>query len=178
MTAYEPDPSARKRITQKYPGIELKPLSSIADGSKAVVSLWHVLEHVHRLEETLVQFNRILETEGTLVIAVPNCDSHDARHYGQHWAAYDVPRHLYHFRPSNFEHLLKRHGFKLIAKEPMWFDSFYVSLLSEGYKRPHSGMYGKMIGWASAVIVGLISNIRAIGNADRCSSIIYILKKG
>ncbi len=73
---------------------------------------------------------------------------------------------------------MKRHGFMLIAKKPMWFDSYYVSLLSEGYQRPGFGLLGKLMGWVSAFVIGTISNIRAIGNTDRCSSIIYILKKG
>lgn len=173
VTSYEPDPNARKRILEKHSGIQLaNELKSVEKESKSIITLWHVLEHVHELTETVNQFHRILKTNGTLLIAVPNHTSYDAKFYGSEWAAYDVPRHLYHFNPETLEKLMIANGFRLEQIKPMWFDSFYVSLLSE----KNSGT-SSLIGWPRAFIIGLISNLKALSSTEKCSSVIYILKK-
>ena len=132
--------------------------------------MWHVLEHVHQLHEYMDQLHQVLKEDGVLFIAVPNHTSSDAKHYGVGWAAYDVPRHLYHFSPASMAELAGMHQFKLIGMKPMWFDSVYVSMLSEQYKHGKSRMM-------SALYHGLMSNIKAMGDASKCSSVIYMLKK-
>jgi len=134
-----------------------------------IITLWHVLEHVTDLEETLSFFKEKLNKEGALIIAVPNYTSCDAKHYKEFWAAYDVPRHLYHFEINTIQKLLSKHGFSLAETMPMKFDSFYVSLLSEKYKA------GK-INYVKAFLNGLKSNLRA-KTAKDYSSVIYIFKK-
>jgi predicted SAM-dependent methyltransferase len=116
-------------------------------------------------------FHSLLKPNGRLIIAVPNYTSYDAGFYKNFWAAYDVPIHLYHFSPLSMHYLAKKHKMSIVQKLPMWFDSFYVSLLSEKYKQ--SGMIGMM----RAFFVGCISNLIALRNADRGSSIIYEIKK-
>jgi predicted SAM-dependent methyltransferase len=96
--------------------------------------MWHVLEHVYHLNEDLAEMNRVLKKSGLLIIAVPNMDSYDAKKYGAYWAAFDVPRHLYHFQKNTIQQLLEKHHFSLLEILPMKFDSFYVSMLSEKYK--------------------------------------------
>jgi hypothetical protein len=103
------------------------------------------------------------------LIAVPNYTSFDASYYKENWAAYDVPRHLYHFSPKSMRRLLQQHGLVIKAIQPMWFDSFYVSMLSEQYQ------HGNMI---RAFLVGLFSNIKALFKWNQCSSLIYIVTKG
>jgi len=107
---------------------------------------------------------------GLLIIAVPNHLSGDARHYGQYWAAYDVPRHLHHFNPQSLKHFLSMHGLEITQILPMWFDSFYVSLLSEKYR------FGKMK-ILPAIFQGLISNFKALIRPGTCSSQIYLIRK-
>ena len=176
--AFEPNDSARLRIAEKYPEINLlSDLSECKPNSIGIISTWHVMEHVHQLEKTLQTFHSILESNGTLVIAVPNSRSFDANFYGRFWAAYDVPRHLYHFHPSSIEALLKTHNFILTQIKPMWFDSYYVSLLSENYKTPNPNIFQKVIGLAIAFIIGSISNLKTLMNTKHCSSIVYIFKK-
>lgn len=177
VTSYEPDSNARKRIVEKHSKIQLADtLKSVETDSKSVITLWHVLEHVHQLTETIHEFHRVLKADGTLIIAVPNHTSYDAEFYDSKWAAYDVPRHLYHFNPSTLEKLIFANGFRLKQIKPMWFDSFYVSLLSEK-NVIGPGLLNALIGWPRAFLIGLISNLKAISQNSRCSSIIYILKK-
>ena len=132
------------------------------------ITLWHVLEHVTDLPETLNFFKQKLNPNGVLIIAVPNYNSYDAKHYKAHWAAYDLPRHLYHFEAKTISQLLAKYGFALHETYPMKFDSFYVSMLSEKY------LSGR-INYLKALLVGLRSNLKAKKATDY-SSVIYVFK--
>jgi len=134
------------------------------------VSMWHVLEHVHELFPYLHKVKNILKPRGLAFIAVPNYTSYDGMNYGAFWAAYDVPRHLYHFSPASMKWLLSAAGFQLMGMMPMWYDSFYISLLSEKYKTGHSSL-------PKGFINGAVSNWKAVKNKERCSSLIYIAGK-
>ena len=176
--AFEPNDSARLRIAEKYPDIKLlTELSECKPNSTGIITTWHVMEHVHQLEKTLQTFHSILESNGTLVIAVPNSASFDAKYYNRFWAAYDVPRHLYHFQPNTIESLLNKHGFILTQIKPMWFDSYYVSLLSESYKTPNPNIFQKALGMSTAFLIGLISNLKTLRDTKHCSSVVYMFKK-
>lgn len=151
-----------------------KDLSIVSDLSKVntqvnAITMWHVLEHIHDLNETMAKLRSLLTNNGTIFIAVPNHESYDARHYKNMWAGYDVPRHLWHFNKENIKTLLTRHNLRLQEIVPMKFDSYYVSLLSEGYKDPERSSLRK---YMSAFTQGLISNLEA--GKDNHSSIIYI----
>jgi 2-polyprenyl-3-methyl-5-hydroxy-6-metoxy-1,4-benzoquinol methylase len=168
----EPDADTRERAKSRY-GISPSPsheLYAEKNQSYDAVTMWHVLEHVHELKQYFGKLHEVLSANGKLFIAVPNYTSFDASYYGAFWAAYDVPRHLYHFSPKSMEQLAKQFGFNLIAKKQMWFDSVYVSMLSEKYKTGKSGIF-------KAAAVGFWSNIKALFNVDNCSSIIYIFEK-
>lgn len=143
--------------------------ANIGQGKAKAITLWHVLEHVNDLQQTLNFFSNTLDREGVLVIAVPNYTSYDALYYKECWAAYDVPRHLYHFEVGSISRLLEKSGFRLVESLPMKFDSFYVSMLSEKYKRGS-------ISYLRAFLVGLKSNLRARAAKDY-SSVIYVFKK-
>jgi 2-polyprenyl-3-methyl-5-hydroxy-6-metoxy-1,4-benzoquinol methylase len=171
VTGIEPDDIAQKKAAGLIDESVFSPdhLHALQEASFDAITLWHVLEHVHDLDLSLNAFKRILKTNGILVIAVPNNESFDAKHYKENWAAYDVPRHLYHFTPSSIEGILSKHGFRKIGMKPMWFDAFYVSLLSEKYK------YGKMR-LLSALAIAIISNLSAFLQPGKCSSQIYIYR--
>lgn len=171
-TGIEPDEDTRKRAADLH-GIQLAESSTLfemAENRFDVITLWHVLEHIHALHEYLDQFKKILKPEGSLFIAVPNYTSYDAAVYGELWAAYDVPRHLYHFSPDAMQKLLLQHGFRIKKIMPMWFDSFYVSMLSEKYG---SGRLNLLKGFWH----GAISNIKTLFNKEKASSVIYIIVK-
>ena len=173
VTALEPDQGSRQRAMDNF-NLNLLPieaLSTLPKDSFEVIALWHVLEHVHDLHIYMNSFLTLLKPNGRLIIAVPNHTSYDAQFYKNFWAAYDVPRHLYHFSPRSMNKLCKAHYMKVVQCKPMWFDCFYVGLLSEKYKQ--TGFLGIM----RAFFVGCISNIIAKRDAERASSIIYEIKR-
>ena len=168
----EPDEDAR-RLTKQLYNLDIDNptvLNSIRGSSFNAITLWHVLEHVHQLHDYIEHLKRILKPQGKFFIAVPNYQSTDSNIYRSYWAAYDVPRHLYHFSPNSIEVLMQKHGLKVDARKPMWFDSFYISMLSSKYKT------GKTK-YIKAFINGLRSNVTALLNKERCSSLIYIISK-
>lgn len=171
-TGIEPDQTAREKAFELYGLAPQAPemLFSLAPGGFDAITLWHVLEHVHDLHGYMEQLKILLAAEGRLFIAVPNYTAADAHLYGAYWAAYDVPRHLYHFSPQAMKQLLSQHDFALESIRPMWYDSIYVSMLSEQYK---TGKFHPV----KAFINGSLSNFRALADKSRCSSVIYIIRK-
>jgi SAM-dependent methyltransferase len=166
----EPDADARK-VALEVNKVTLEDISrfyELPPHSFDAITLWHVMEHVHELQAYVQQLKNLLKLNGRIFIAVPNYTAADASAYGEHWAAYDVPRHLYHFSPRSMQVLLERNGLKLIAHKPMWYDSFYISLLSSQYKNGKASLAG-------AFFTGLRSNIKATGNVKKCSSVIYVV---
>lgn len=143
-------------------------LDKLEDQSFDAITLWHVMEHIHDLNDLWSQLKRLLKPKGVLVVAVPNITSPDAKKYSDHWAALDVPRHLWHFKPADITALGVKHGFKLTACKGMPLDAFYVSLLSEKYLGNSMPLFGGFIN-------GLKSNMKA-RSEDQKSSVIYILK--
>ncbi|MEO6316242.1 MAG: class I SAM-dependent methyltransferase [Chitinophagaceae bacterium] len=172
VTGLEPDSATRQRAENLYQ-LQLQDantLFELPEASFDAITMWHVLEHVHELHAYIEKIKRLLKDKGRALIAVPNYTSYDATVYGQYWAAYDVPRHLYHFSPASVKNLLKQHGLNLLAVQPMWFDSFYISMLSEQYKNGKSNLL-------KAVWNGLLSNAKTLVNKERCSSVIYVIGK-
>jgi 2-polyprenyl-3-methyl-5-hydroxy-6-metoxy-1,4-benzoquinol methylase len=164
----EPNEKARKYATGTL-GVkvfDIPELGSFREHSFDFITMWHVLEHVHNLRERMDQIRRLLSPEGTLLIAVPNCYSRDARFYGTFWAAYDLPRHLYHFTPLSVKKLLEKSGFVLKKTIPLKFDSFYISLLSEKYRTGKQNFF-------RAFIQGFRSNLSS-GKGKNYSSLIYL----
>lgn len=163
----EPNTDASKLASDK--GIKLEAnLDKFVGKQFDVVTLWHVLEHIPNLEETVATLSNLVKTNGTLIIAVPNYKSFDANYYQEFWAAYDVPRHLWHFSKSSIEKLFAK-NFTLQKIRPMIFDSFYVSLLSEKYKT--GSKFSLKAFW-----IGLRSNLSA-RKTKEYSSHIYCFKK-
>ncbi len=170
ITGLEPDPTARAKADELF-GIKPEPSNELFELTAQkydAITMWHVLEHVHQLQEYITKFTELLATDGLLFVAVPNYTSHDAEVYGEYWAAYDVPRHLYHFSPQSMETLMQRHGLQVVKMEAMWYDSFYVSMLSEQYKNGRGNM-------VSAFFTGLKSNFKAMKDVRKCSSVIYVI---
>jgi SAM-dependent methyltransferase len=163
---YEPDSRANNQSNSLIIN-DISQISSLE--SFDVITLFHVLEHVYDLNETLELLISKLRPNGVLLLALPNLESYDAKHYNQHWAGYDLPRHLYHFNQTSVQRLSVKHGIKIDSTVPMIFDSFYVSILSEKYKKSN-------FPFLKGMLKGLQSNLKA-GSKMEHSSLIYILRK-
>ena len=172
ITGLEPDETARDKAKELYGLIVQSPevLFQLPPSTFDVITMWHVLEHVHELKGYVKQIRRLLKPNGRLLVAVPNYTCYDQYVYKQYWAGYDVPRHLYHFSPDAMINLLVEYELKLLSVRPMLFDSFYVSMLSEKYKTGKNN-------FVKAVWVGLVSNFKALRDKEKCSSVIYIIGK-
>lgn len=172
VTAIEKSPQARAFAKEHF-GLDIldeSRLKGLPAGSFDVITLWHVMEHLEQLNETWKLLYDLLSDKGILIIAVPNCKSYDAEKYKENWAAYDVPRHLWHFTPNTMQQIGSKHNFILAAQYPMPFDAFYVSMLSEKQKKNTlpfvKGMYAGTIAW-----------FHALAKKERSSSMIYVFRK-
>ena len=168
VSGVEPSDKARQKAKEKGANLA-NDLSHFLGAKFDVITLWHVLEHLPDLSNQIRTISSLLNRDGVLVVAVPNFYSWDARHYGTYWAGYDVPRHLWHFSKRSIARLFDEHSVKIKKIKPMWFDAFYVSLLSEKYK-------GNPFYLFSAFFKGLWSNVSAMRTKE-FSSLIYILEK-
>ncbi len=170
VVGLEPDPEARTLAIKRY-NCDIYPsedLFRLPPETYSVITMWHVLEHVHQLDASIQRIKELLAPNGKLIVAVPNYTSKDAAVYGADWASYDVPRHLYHFSPKSIRVLMKRHGLRVIKTRRMWLDSFYISLLSEKYKKGN---------FLKALWNGLSSNLNAYMRKEQCSSLVYVIEK-
>ena len=142
--------------------------SKLIDQTYDAITLWHVLEHLEDPGEMAKWLSRHLSARGVLLVAVPNYKSWDAKFYRHHWAAYDVPRHLWHFSQESIKTIFEQ-DFEITQKHPMWFDAIYVSLLSERYRKNKGNAL-------RGILIGLVSNIRALFSNEP-SSLTYVMKK-
>jgi 2-polyprenyl-3-methyl-5-hydroxy-6-metoxy-1,4-benzoquinol methylase len=171
VSGIEPNQQART-IANKKTGdsvFDIQQLLKFESNSFDVITLWHVLEHLPKLESHIEIFESLLKPNGRLVIAVPNYNSYDAKHYKNFWAAFDVPRHLWHFSQTSIARVVKIKNMEVVKTAPMIFDAYYVSLLSEKYKNGSMNLF-------KAFWVGWLSNWKAKRSTEY-SSIIYIIKK-
>ena len=168
----EPSTDARQMAINNYSLNVLKEaeIKNLPSESFDVITMWHVLEHVPKLNERIEDLKRLIKPTGIIIIAVPNCNSLDAKIYKENWAAYDVPRHLYHFVPKDIESIFKKHDLKMFKVLPMVFDSFYVSMLSEKIKTGRTNILKSL--WN-----GFRSNMAAIKSGKTYSSQIYLIRK-
>jgi 2-polyprenyl-3-methyl-5-hydroxy-6-metoxy-1,4-benzoquinol methylase len=170
VTGIEPNEQARQiaNIKTNDSVFETEHLQKFEPHRFDVITLWHVLEHLPKLEEHLLIFKKLLKPNGTLIIAVPNYKSYDAEYYKNFWAAYDVPRHLWHFSQTAIQRLFLKEEMKVVKTHAMKFDAYYVSLLSEKYKSGRMNMF-------NAFRIGFLSN-RSAKQSGEYSSLIYIIK--
>lgn len=172
VDAVEKHAAARAFAREQF-ALEVKSpeaLDSFASESFDVITLWHVLEHLESLEESWKLLHRLLRERGVVVVAVPNRASYDATHYGADWAAYDVPRHLWHFTSTTMQQLASKHGFVLAAHHPMPFDGFYLSMLSER-------QLGRSCSFLRGLRVGTLAWLYSFVKKEQSSSMIYVFRK-
>ena len=171
VTGVEPNLEARFNCDPDIKSFvfTVEELKRFSKSSFDVITLWHVMEHIYNLEEQMDLICSLLKTEGKLVLALPNYKSFDSKYYKNYWAAFDVPRHLYHFNQNSIETFFLDKGLRLVKTKPMLFDAFYVSILSERLKE-------NKLSFLRGILIGLISNLKAVYTGE-FSSKIYILEK-
>jgi 2-polyprenyl-3-methyl-5-hydroxy-6-metoxy-1,4-benzoquinol methylase len=172
IAGVEPSNEARAIALEELSSTEIKPSLEETNGKFQVLSLWHVLEHIPNIREVLHNFKRVLEKDGIVIIAVPNPNAWESNVYKEFWAAYDTPRHLWHFNQKSIQLLAETAGYKLVNILPMKLDAFYISMLSEKYK--NNGQL-KPLQFVRGFLNGLYSNVKAFQTGEY-SSLIYILK--
>ena len=160
------DPSVTSLLPNVYKSIFAEQLNS---QKFSHITAWHSIEHVHELEKTISRMYDLLDEKGTIIVATPNYLSFDARYYKSFWAAYDVPRHLWHFDKKSLKEVFENKGFKLIKSSPMLLDAYYVSLLSESYKKSIFKIF-------KSIFVGTISNTLAFFTKEYSSNV-FVFKK-
>jgi 2-polyprenyl-3-methyl-5-hydroxy-6-metoxy-1,4-benzoquinol methylase len=172
VVATEKNKQARLFARRKF-GLDVRPAEALYeignDGAYDVITLWHVLEHLENLDTVWGRFYELLAPKGILVVAVPNASSFDASLLGPYWAAYDVPRHLWHFTPATIQQMASKYGFIMAARHPMPFDAFYIAMLSERNK-------GRKASFIRGLSIGVGAWLRALVRKDRSSSMIYIFR--
>tara|TARA_B110000208_G_scaffold9341_1_gene11962 strand:+ start:272 stop:1135 length:864 start_codon:yes stop_codon:yes gene_type:complete len=168
-TVVEPSKKGHEVCTKKG----LNTYLSVADLPKtkrySAITMWHVLEHLTSPEKTLQELHALMEADALLIVAVPNFNSHDARHYASEWAALDVPRHLWHFTHKGLTDLVEPLGFVLKAQKPLWFDVFYISYLSEKNSN-------KKLSFLRGLLIGAICTFKALFDGEHSSNI-YVFRK-
>ena len=171
VEAVEKDADARGLAQERY-ALEVKPRSALnryEAHSFDAITLWQVMQDMPSINEMWDRLHALLTPGGALIVAVPNCSSFDARKYGAYWAAYDVPRHLWHFTPDSIQRIAQRHGFVMREHRPMPFDAFYVSILTERYMRHN-------LPFVRGMLTGVLSWMAALSRKERSSSMIYVFR--
>jgi 2-polyprenyl-3-methyl-5-hydroxy-6-metoxy-1,4-benzoquinol methylase len=168
----EKSPKARSFAESEF-GLSVTDTSQIAthkDFSFDCITLWHVLEHFNDPEMIMKEIRRLLKPDGVCVIALPNCDSFDAGYFRKYWAAFDVPRHLWHFNSQSFSRFAGRNEFSIKKIKQLPFDVFYISILSEKYR-------GSGVPVLSGLIKGKLFFLCTLFNKQKSSSLIYVMGK-
>ncbi len=172
VTGVEVDEDARRMAKENF-GLEFHSMDfvyQLSDKQFDVITMWHVLEHVHDLDGYMKQISKTLNDDGTVVFALPNYTSFDGHHYKNIWAGYDVPRHLWHFSPDFFKKFTDKYGFEIIKIKQLPFDGIYLSLLSEKYKQ--NGFW-----FLAGSFWGFLSYLTGLFTTKKGSSLVYFLRK-
>lgn len=171
-TGVEPNISARTTAIERN---AVNVVARVEDAAPTlpyrVITLWHVLEHLDNLHHSITQIHSLLDSRGSLFIAVPNRDSWDAAFYGRFWAAWDVPRHFSHFRTQDVVQLLEAHNFQVVGIRRMWLDAYFIALLSERYRKR-----AQLLSWIFAFVFGMVSNSVSLLSGRPTSSSLFIAK--
>jgi 2-polyprenyl-3-methyl-5-hydroxy-6-metoxy-1,4-benzoquinol methylase len=173
VTGVEADPKTREFAEKEFGLNVLSPedfLEREVSGRYDIITLWHVLEHLHEMDRYIDKMKACLRTGGVIMLALPNCNSFDARYYKELWAGYDVPRHLWHFTPETIKLLLEKHGLNIMKMKRLPLDPFYNSMLSEKYRKNRIYML-------SGLIIGKLAFLESLFNIKKSSSVVYIVKK-
>lgn len=86
---------------------------SIKSNSIDIVYGWMILEHIHNINQALLEIHRILKKNGKFYFSVPNTNSWGYKLFKKNWFALQLPTHLYHFTPASLSKLLNKNKIKI-----------------------------------------------------------------
>lgn len=172
VSGIEINKTVRERSSTEYdfPVFAPDQLSSLQSESFDCVTLWHSLEHFQDPFKYTNEIKRLLKPGGICILALPNSSSCDAEYYREFWGAWDVPRHLWHFRPETVRLFSEKSAFAVSGILRLPFDVYYVSTLSEKYRSAGLPM-------VSGLIKALWFSLLSVFRINNSSSLIYILNK-
>jgi SAM-dependent methyltransferase len=170
VTGIEPDEKARNYAVTAFGLKVLLPgqIKDLEGKSFDCITMWHVLEHFHDPFGYAAEIGRLLKPGGVCLAALPNCRSFDAGYFRSDWAAYDVPRHLWHFTPSTFSEFADKTGFSVKKTGVLPLDVFYISILSEKAR-------GVTLPFLSGLLKGSWFALRSLFRRSGSSSLYYLL---
>ncbi|MBW8829368.1 MAG: class I SAM-dependent methyltransferase [Burkholderiales bacterium] len=130
------------RFAREHFGLDVRQSSlteaAFAEGTFDVVTLSHVIEHVHSPIALLLECRRILKPGGKLVVLTPNTRSLGHRIFGRAWRGLEPPRHLHAFHPQALQTYTERAGMstqRLTTEPRMMRSIWYASRLIQRAER-------------------------------------------
>jgi 2-polyprenyl-3-methyl-5-hydroxy-6-metoxy-1,4-benzoquinol methylase len=170
-TGIEQDPDVRQAAIDQFNLNVLPPeeLYKLEDKQFDVITLWHVLEHIHDYRGYLDKIKKLLKPDGLLVVALPNPSCSDQYIYKDYWSGWDVPIHLWHFTPQNAKDLMAQYQFKMIDKRKLPFDPFYLSILAS---KERKDSFPTITGFVN----GFKAYLMSLNNIDNSTSLTYYFK--
>ena len=100
-----------------------------------VITINHVIEHVHDPIALLKACNRLLKPSGQLWLETPNIDSFGHDYYKNNWRGLEPPRHLVLFNLSSLKLALFEAGFTGLEIKQGINAQFYMTMASEAIKQ-------------------------------------------
>lgn len=94
-----------------------------------VITLSHVIEHMHDPCGLLTQLYRLLKPGGYLWLETPNLGSYGAKRFGGNWRGLEIPRHLVIFNLHSLQLALCRAGF--VRLKQYWHGMSALSMFAE-----------------------------------------------
>jgi SAM-dependent methyltransferase len=115
----EPSPGPATYAREEFDlEVEICPLeqATLPETHYDLVTMWNVLEHLSDPIDALRQVTAALKPGGLLVFAIPGTQSYDRKIFGESWAGYDIPRHLYVFPPATLEKMVVAAGLDVLER--------------------------------------------------------------
>lgn len=179
LAGVEPDTEAATHA-RKVSGVTVCPSiyeESLSGKTFDRIVLWHTLEHIHAINETLEWTVKKLQPEGVVVIALPNPASSDAKHYRENWIAWDAPRHLFHFTPDTLKKLLEAHNLTVFRQLPYPPDALYNIFHSEKLLCKRHNLSFHPLRKVNALWRGVLGAVKGQIRPEEASSLVFFARK-
>lgn len=131
LSGVEINKYAAKRAQEKlvHAKIHAEAIETIKLPKKSfdIITLWHVFEHLHNPKAVLEKIHTLLDSQGFVVIEVPNANALYRRVFGPNWQLLIVPQHLYFWSKKALTEFLQKSGFMAIEASYSGVISFSAS---------------------------------------------------